>query len=46
VFGDSRVSAGASAGVALLGPETDAEAALGQADRAMYARKKQRRGEV
>jgi diguanylate cyclase (GGDEF)-like protein len=46
VFGDSRVSAGASAGVALLGPETDAEAALEQADRAMYARKKQRRGEV
>ncbi|HEY8336573.1 MAG TPA: GGDEF domain-containing protein [Tardiphaga sp.] len=45
VFRESRVSAGASAGVALLGPGVDATVALAQADRAMYARKKQRRGQ-
>ncbi|UZE50419.1 GGDEF domain-containing protein [Rhodopseudomonas sp. P2A-2r] len=44
VFRESRVSAGASAGVALLGPGVDATVALAQADRAMYARKKERRG--
>lgn len=46
VFRESRISAGASAGVALLGPGVDATVALAQADCAMYARKKERRGEV
>ena len=46
VFRESRVSAGASAGIALLGPEVDATVALAQADRAMYARKKARRGNM
>jgi diguanylate cyclase (GGDEF)-like protein len=43
-FKGRTVSVGASAGVAMLGPDTDAVAALDQADRAMYARKQQRRG--
>jgi diguanylate cyclase (GGDEF)-like protein len=43
VFDHSRVRAGASAGVALLGPGIEAAAALAEADRAMYARKKARR---
>ena len=42
-FGDSRVSAGASAGIAVLGPDVPATEALALADHAMYARKKQRR---
>lgn len=43
VFRDSHVSAGASTGVALLAPDIDGNAALEAADRAMYARKKERR---
>lgn len=43
VFRDISVSAGASAGVAPLGPETDGDTALAQADRAMYVRKIARR---
>lgn len=39
VFRDINVSAGASAGAALLGPDADGEAALVQADKAMYERK-------
>ncbi|MDB5565636.1 MAG: diguanylate cyclase [Tardiphaga sp.] len=46
VFRDKHVSAGASAGIALLGPEIPGSAALEEADRAMYARKKERRGGV
>jgi diguanylate cyclase (GGDEF)-like protein len=42
-FKGHSVSAGASAGVALLGLEADAADALEQADRAMYARKMQRK---
>ncbi len=44
VFKGHAVSAGASAGVALLGPLNEAAAVLEQADRAMYERKKLRRG--
>ena len=44
-FGGSNVSAGASAGVAILGPQADADRALEVADRAMYVRKAQRRHE-
>jgi diguanylate cyclase (GGDEF)-like protein len=43
VFRDHAVSAGASAGVAVLGPDTDGAVALAEADRAMYARKQARR---
>jgi diguanylate cyclase (GGDEF)-like protein len=46
VFRDINVSAGASAGIALLGPDADGEAALVQADRAMYVRKTARRVKV
>jgi diguanylate cyclase (GGDEF)-like protein len=42
-FKGHSVSAGASAGIALLGLEADAADALEQADRAMYVRKKQRK---
>jgi diguanylate cyclase (GGDEF)-like protein len=42
-FSDTSVSAGASTGIAVLGPEVSGSLALEQADRAMYARKKQRR---
>jgi diguanylate cyclase (GGDEF)-like protein len=42
-FKGQAVNAGASAGVALLGPMDDAAAILEQADRAMYERKKIRR---
>ena len=42
-FGDSRVSAGASAGIAVLGLDVPGDEALAKADDAMYARKKQRR---
>ncbi|ABD89485.1 GGDEF domain-containing protein [Rhodopseudomonas palustris] len=38
-FAGRTASAGISAGIATLGPGTDARAALAQADRAMYARK-------
>ena len=41
-FSDTEVSAGASAGVSVLSPELSGDLALAQADRAMYARKKQR----
>jgi diguanylate cyclase (GGDEF)-like protein len=45
VFRGSRVTAGASAGVAILGLHSDVERALDEADRAMYVRKAQRRHE-
>src|SRR4051812_4441816 len=45
-FKGRSVVAGASAGVAMLGPEADAADALEQADRAMYARKAERRGGI
>lgn len=45
VFGDSAVSAGASAGVALLTAHSDIQRVLDEADRAMYVRKAQRRHE-
>ena len=45
VFRGQRVTAGASAGVALLGPQSDAGLALEAADAAMYVRKAQRRHE-
>ena len=45
VFRGQRVTAGASAGVALLGPHADADHALEEADAAMYVRKAQRRHE-
>ncbi|MDE2377052.1 GGDEF domain-containing protein [Bradyrhizobium sp.] len=45
-FGGKRVNAGASAGVALLGPHAQAGRALERADAAMYARKAQRRHEA
>lgn len=44
-FRGRTVTAGASAGVALLGPHADAERALEAADSAMYVRKAQRRHE-
>jgi diguanylate cyclase (GGDEF)-like protein len=44
-FRGSRVSAGASAGVAILDAHSDVERALDEADRAMYVRKAQRRHE-
>jgi diguanylate cyclase (GGDEF)-like protein len=46
VFEGRTVSAGASAGVAMLAPHADAVDALEQADRAMYARKKERKGGI
>ncbi|MBN9005946.1 MAG: GGDEF domain-containing protein [Rhizobiales bacterium] len=42
-FRGHAITAGASAGVAVLGPHSDAETALEQADSAMYVRKAQRR---
>ena len=42
-FDGRMVAAGASTGVALLGPDSDSVAALEQADRAMYARKAARK---
>jgi diguanylate cyclase (GGDEF)-like protein len=45
-FKGRTVSAGASAGIAMLGQDTDAVDALERADRAMYARKKERRGGI
>lgn len=44
-FRGQRVTAGASAGVALLGAQSDAGRALEEADAAMYVRKAQRRHE-
>ena len=46
VFGGRSVRAGASAGVAVLGPHAEAGRALEQADAAMYVRKAQRRHET
>lgn len=46
MFGGRAVTAGASAGVAVLGPHAEAARALEQADSAMYVRKAQRRHEV
>lgn len=46
VFGGRTVSAGASAGVAILGPHSEAGRALEEADSAMYVRKAQRRREA
>lgn len=45
-FGGHNVTAGASAGVAVLGPNAQASRALEEADRAMYVRKAQRRHEA
>jgi diguanylate cyclase (GGDEF)-like protein len=46
VFRGHNVTAGASAGVAILGLHAEAGKALEEADRAMYVRKAQRRHEV
>jgi diguanylate cyclase (GGDEF)-like protein len=46
VFRGHTVTAGVSAGVALLDPHTEAHRALEEADRAMYVRKAQRRHEL
>jgi diguanylate cyclase (GGDEF)-like protein len=46
MFGGRAVTAGASAGVAILGPHAEAGRALEEADRAMYVRKAQRRHEL
>jgi diguanylate cyclase (GGDEF)-like protein len=45
-FAGSTVAAGVSAGVAILGPHSEAARALAAADCAMYVRKAQRRHEV
>jgi diguanylate cyclase (GGDEF)-like protein len=45
-FGGRAVKAGASAGIALLGPHAEAGRALEEADSAMYLRKAQRRHEA
>jgi diguanylate cyclase (GGDEF)-like protein len=45
-FRGRSVSAGASAGVAILGPQAEARRALEEADSAMYVRKAQRRHET
>jgi diguanylate cyclase (GGDEF)-like protein len=45
-FRGRSVSAGASAGVAILGPQAEAGRALEEADSAMYVRKAQRRHEA
>ena len=45
-FRGRNVTAGASAGVAILGPHAEAGRALEEADRAMYVRKAQRRHEI
>jgi diguanylate cyclase (GGDEF)-like protein len=46
VFRGRAVTAGASAGVAILGPHAEAARALEEADSAMYVRKAQRRHET
>lgn len=43
-YGTERLSVGASAGIVPLRPELDPAQVLDAADRAMYARKKERRG--
>jgi diguanylate cyclase (GGDEF)-like protein len=45
-FGGESVTAGASAGVAILGPHSESGRALEEADSAMYVRKAQRRHET
>jgi len=45
-FGSNTITAGASAGVAMLGSHAETGSALAQADRAMYVRKAQRRHEA
>jgi diguanylate cyclase (GGDEF)-like protein len=45
-FGGRTATAGASAGLAILSPQTDARRALEEADSAMYMRKAQRRHEA
>jgi diguanylate cyclase (GGDEF)-like protein len=45
-FDGQRIAAGASAGVTILGPHSDAARALEEADSAMYVRKAQRRHEL
>jgi diguanylate cyclase (GGDEF)-like protein len=45
VFRGRKISAGASAGVAILGPHAEVSKALEEADSAMYVRKAQRRHE-
>ena len=45
-FGGRTITAGASAGVAILGPHAEAGRALEEADSAMYVRKAQRRHET
>jgi diguanylate cyclase (GGDEF)-like protein len=45
-FAGHTVTTGVSAGVAVLGPHSEAGRALAEADRAMYVRKAQRRHEV
>jgi diguanylate cyclase (GGDEF)-like protein len=45
MFRGRRISAGASAGVAILGPQAEVSRALEEADSAMYVRKAQRRHE-
>ena len=46
VFRGRKISAGASAGVAILGPHAEMSKALEEADSAMYVRKAQRRHEA
>jgi diguanylate cyclase (GGDEF)-like protein len=46
IFRGTKITAGASAGVAILGPHAHADGALEEADRAMYVRKAQRRHET
>jgi diguanylate cyclase (GGDEF)-like protein len=46
VFAGRTITAGASAGVAILGPHAEAGRALEEADSAMYVRKAQRRHET
>ena len=46
VFDGQSIAAGASAGVAILGPHSDTARALEEADSAMYVRKAQRRHEM
>jgi diguanylate cyclase (GGDEF)-like protein len=45
-FRGATITAGASAGVAMLGPQAEASRALEEADSAMYLRKAQRRHEA
>ena len=46
MFRGRTITAGASAGVAILGPHAEAGSALEEADSAMYVRKAQRRHEA